>query len=137
MCSRRQRQDGRGALLAKLSPLEEKQMGMRGSCCDSDGRWDMLALSRAGPGLQCQFSCSLCVTAGVLPGMSLLLLAASFCHLLDSLSAQPDSAGVSATTSGCCPIGGEGKLSHWMPETGPTFLAAVLDLSFCEYHFEP
>lgn len=64
MRPRGQRQDGREVLLAKPSPLEEKKpMGMRGSWCDSDGRWDVLTLSRAGPGLQCQFSYSLCVTA--------------------------------------------------------------------------
>lgn len=130
MCPWGQRQDGRGSLLAKPSPLEEKKKNLGKNGVMVWFRWQMGCADTVWgrSRLQWQFSCSLCVTAGVhvwnvTPTTSYVFLPPAGLPF--------SSAGLSWCQCHCLrllPHWGKGKCSHWPPKTAKTFLAAVLDL---------
>lgn len=92
-------------------------------------------MSGAGPGLQCQFSCSLCVTAGVCVRD---VTPTTCCFFLPHAGLPFSSAKLGWFQCHCLGLlahWGRGKLSHWTPKTAvltQTFLAVVLDLSLWE-----
>lgn len=121
-----------------LPPWKKKNHEGRVSWCDSGGRWDVLALSGAVPGLWCQFSCSLCVTAG----MRVWEVTPTACCLFMPPAGHP----FSSASLGWCqchcltllPHSGRARSSCWAPKTAllaQMFLAAVSDLSLLNHQF--
>lgn len=119
-----------------LPPWKKKNHEGRVSWCDSGGRWDVLALSGAVPGLWCQFSCSLCVTAG----MRVWEVTPTACCLF----MPPAGHSFSSATLGWCqchcltllPHSGRARSSCWAPKTA-LLAALVPGCSFRSVTFEP